>query len=91
MQEQLDKLRERAQAVQDGIVAQSGMAAESLAALKESVLKDAADARATAQAYVEGEISRFSLETGGKLKAAERDLATRVETLAPSSPPRRSA
>jgi DNA repair exonuclease SbcCD ATPase subunit len=81
-QEQLDKLRERAQAVQDGIVAQSGLAAESLAALRESVLKDAADARATAQAYVEGEISRFSLETGGKLKAAERELSGRIETLA---------
>ena len=81
IQEQLDKLRERSQAVQDGIVAQSGMAAESLAALKDAVLKDAADARATAQAYVEGEISRFSLETGGKLKAAERDVTSRVDAL----------
>jgi hypothetical protein len=82
--EQLDKLRERAQAVQDGIVAQSGMAAESLAALKSSVLKDAEDARATAQAYVEGEISRFTLEAGGKLKAAERDLAAKLEALGAS-------
>jgi DNA repair exonuclease SbcCD ATPase subunit len=82
--EQLDKLRERASAVQDGIVAQSGMAAESLAALKESVLKDASDARATAQAYVEGELSRFTLESGGKLKAAERDLVGRVDSLAAS-------
>ena len=84
IQEQLDKSRERAQAVQDGLVAQGGMAAESLAALKEAVLKDAADARATAQAYVEGEISRFSLETGGKLKAAEREIAGRVDSLAAS-------
>jgi chromosome segregation ATPase len=83
-QEQLDKLRERAQAVQDGIVAQSGMAAESLAALKETVLKDAADTRATAQAYVEGEISRFSLETGGRLKAAERDITARIDALGTS-------
>jgi DNA repair exonuclease SbcCD ATPase subunit len=82
--EQLDKLRERAQAVQDGIAAQSGIAAESLAALKGSVLKDAEDARATAQAYVEGEISRFTLEAGGKLKAAERDLAARLEALGTS-------
>jgi chromosome segregation ATPase len=84
IQEQLDKSRERAQAVQDGLVAQGGMAAESLAALKEAVLKDAADARATAQAYVEGEISRFSLETGGKLKAAEREIVGRVDSLAAS-------
>jgi chromosome segregation ATPase len=79
--EQLDKMRERAQAVQDGIAAQSGMAAESLAALKEAVLKDAADARATAQAYVEGELSRFTLESGAKLKSAERDLSGRLESL----------
>ncbi|MGA2546465.1 MAG: hypothetical protein ABSF43_07965 [Rectinemataceae bacterium] len=84
IQEQLDKLRERAQAVQDGITAQSGMVTESLAALKDAVLKDAAEARATAQTYVEGEISRFSLETGGKLKAAERDLDGRVEALSAS-------
>jgi hypothetical protein len=82
--EQLDKLRERAQAVQDGIAAQSGMAAESLAALKEAVLKDASDARTTAHAYVEGELSRFTLESGGKLRAAERDLSSRVEALAAS-------
>jgi len=82
--EQLDKLRERAQAVQDGISAQSGMAAEALAALKESVLKDAADARATAQAYVEGEISRFTMEAGAKLKTAERDLGAKIDGLGAS-------
>jgi DNA repair exonuclease SbcCD ATPase subunit len=82
--ESLDKLRERAQAVQDGIAAQSGMATESLAALKTSVLKDAEDARATAQAYVEGELSRFTLESGARLKSAERELSGRIETLASS-------
>ena len=81
LQEQLDKMRDRAQATQDGIVAQGGMAAESLAALKESVLRDAADARSTAQAYVEGEISRFTLEASGRLKATERDFAARLEAL----------
>ena len=81
-QEQLDKLRERVEALQDGIRAQGGMVEESLAALKESVLKDAADARSTAQAYVEGEISRFSLEAEGRLKASERELGSRLEALA---------
>jgi DNA repair exonuclease SbcCD ATPase subunit len=84
VQEQLDKLRERTEAIQAGIAAQGGMATEALAALKESVLKDASDARSTAQAYVEGEISRFTLETGGRLKAAERELSSRVEALASS-------
>ena len=82
--ESLDKLRERAQAVQDGIAAQSGMATESLAALKTSVLKDAEDARSTAQAYVEGELSRFTLESGARLKSAERELAGRIEALSSS-------
>ena len=92
VQEQLDKLRERAQAVQDGIVAQSGMAAESLAALKESVLKDAADARATAQAYVEGEISRFYPR--GRRQAQGRRARPRGPRRGPlrrRSPPRRRA
>lgn len=80
-QEQLDKLRERVEAIQDGIRAQSGMADEALAALKGSVLKEAADARSTAQAYVEGEISRFSLEAEGRLKAVERELDTRLSSL----------
>jgi len=80
-QEQLDKLRERLDALQDGIRAQSGMADEALAALKESVLKDAAEARGAAQAYVEGEISRFSLEAEGRLKTAERDLDSRLGAL----------
>lgn len=84
IQEQLDKLRERAQAVQDGIMAQSGMVTESLAALKDAVLKDAAEARATAQTYVEGEISRFSLETGGRLKTVERDIDGRIDALSSS-------
>jgi DNA repair exonuclease SbcCD ATPase subunit len=82
--EQLDKLRERAQAVQDGIVAQSGMASEALASLKQTVLKDAEDARSTAQAYVEGELSRFTLEAGSRLKTAERDLGSRIEALSSS-------
>jgi chromosome segregation ATPase len=81
IQEQLEKLRERVGAVQDGIQAQSGMAAEALAALKASVLKDASDARATAQAYVEGEISRFSLESSARIKASERELGARLESL----------
>lgn len=79
-QEQAEKMRERVEAMADGIQAQSGMASESLAALKESVLKDAADARATAQAYVEGEISRFSLEVSGRVKAAERELESFAAT-----------
>jgi chromosome segregation ATPase len=83
-QDQLDKLRERIEALQDGIRAQSGMADEALAALKESVLKDAADARGTAQAYVEGEISRFSLESSGRLKNAERELGASLDALSAS-------
>jgi len=81
LQEQLDTMRERVLAVQDGVAAQSGMATEALAALKEAVLKDAADARATAQAYVEGEISRFSLETQAHIKASERDIEARLAAL----------
>ncbi len=81
LQDQLATLRDRVEAVQDGIQAQSGMAGEALAALKDNVLKDAADARATAQAYVEGEISHFSLETNARLKTSERDLEGRLSAL----------
>ncbi|MDP3177789.1 MAG: hypothetical protein Q8M76_07785, partial [Spirochaetaceae bacterium] len=81
LQEQLDTMRARVQAIQDGIQAQGGMASESLAALKDTVLKDAADARSTAQAYVEGEIARFQLEAGSRLKAVERETDARIAAL----------
>jgi DNA repair exonuclease SbcCD ATPase subunit len=81
LQDQLDTMRERVSAIQDGIQAQSGMASETLTALKQTLLKDASDARDTAQAYVEGEISRFSLETQARVKAAERDVEARLSAL----------
>ena len=79
--EQLATTRARADAVQDGIRAQSDMVAGNLEALRNSVANDAADARKTAQAYVEGELSRFSLETAAKLKNSERELGERLGSL----------
>ncbi len=80
--EQLDKMRERVQGISDGIEAQGGLATESLEALKTSVQQDAQDARKTAQAYVEGELSKFSLDMQNQIKAAEGGLNGQLATLA---------
>lgn len=80
--EQLETIRQRAEAVQDGIRAQAGMAEEALAALRETVRQEAAEARKTAEAHVEGEIARFTLESDARLKAAERKAEEGIAALA---------
>lgn len=80
-QEQLEKLRDRVQGIADGISAQGGMAKDSLEALKTAVLEDAADARKTAQAYVEAELARLNLESGTRIKEAEKALEAELARL----------
>ena len=82
--EQLETMRGRVQGVADGIDAQGGMAQEALAALKESVKQDSADARKTALAYVEGETARLGLEAESRIKAAEKGLDEDLGGLAAS-------
>lgn len=79
--EQLEKMRDRVQGIADGIEAQSGLARESLEALKTNVQQDAQDALKNTDAFVEGELSRFTLESQNRIKAAEAELTARLGEL----------
>ena len=79
--EQLEKMRDRVQGIADGIDAQSGMARESLEALKTSVQQDAQEALKNTDAYVEGELSRFTLDSQNRIKAAETEFSARLAEL----------
>jgi chromosome segregation ATPase len=79
--EQLEKMRDRVQGITDGIDAQSGMASESLEALKASVQQDAQEALKNTDAYVEGELSRFTLDSQNRIKAAETNFSSRLAEL----------